>query len=86
MENFKIEDFIEKVYLDNTDQNYNLGDKSFETKDTVFIDSYNEIEGLDDNVRRTSSTDYALAMGAFQSQKYKTFTDKYSTALWLRSA
>ena len=79
--------FIIPVELDNTDQNQKMGDKSFKTKDLVFLDSDNEIEDLSNEERITSPTDYAIANGAFQWWQGVSRTGKKGTsAYWLRSA
>lgn len=79
--------FIIPVELDNTDQNQKMGDKSFKTKDLVFLDSDDEIEDLSNEERITSPTDYAIANGAFQWWQGVSRTGKKGTsAYWLRSA
>lgn len=79
--------FIIPVELDNTDQNQIRGDKSFETKDLVFLDSDDEIGDLSNEERITSPTDYAIANGAFQWWQGVSRTGKKGTsAYWLRSA
>ena len=79
--------FIIPVELDNTDQNQKMGDKSFKTKDLVFLDSDDEIEDLSNEERIISPTDYAIANGAFQWWQGVSRTGKKGTSsYWLRSA
>ena len=79
--------FIIPVELDNTDQNQKMGDKSFKTKDLVFLDSDDEIKDLSDQERITSLTDYAIANGALQWWDGVSRTGKKGiSAYWLRSA
>ncbi len=78
--------FIIPVELENSDQNQRMGDKSFRTKDLVFLDSDDEIEDLSNEERITSPTDYAIANGAFQFSRGVSRTGKKGTsAYWLRS-
>ena len=78
--------FIERTKLDNTDENRVSGNKSFITKDLVFIYSYNEMTYLGDSKRVAYLTDYAIANGACQCLVDPLNRGKKSTAYYfLRS-
>ena len=81
--------FIIPTNLSNTDEEQNTGNKKFDTKDLVFLDSIDEVEEYNESrdASKTSPTDYALANGAFHSWYDYTITGNEGTAtIWLRSA
>lgn len=73
--------FIIPVELDNTDENQKMGNRSFKTKDYVFLDSDDDIIDLNSKERQTTATDYAVMNGALLRNKDTSFT-----WYWLRSA
>lgn len=73
--------FIIPVELDNTDENQKMGNRSFKTKDYVFLDSDDDIKDLNSKERQTTATDYAVMNGALLRNKDTSFT-----WYWLRSA
>lgn len=73
--------FIIPVELDNTDENQKMGNRSFKTKDYVFLDSDDDIKDLNSKERQTTATDYAVMNGALLRYKDTSFT-----WYWLRSA
>ena len=81
--------FIIPTDLSNTDEHQNTGNKKFDTRDLVFLDSSAEVKAYNESCEqcKTSPTDYALVNGAFHSWLDYTKTGKRGVAnIWLRSA
>ncbi len=60
--------FILRAELQNTNEINRDGDSSYNTKDLVYITSYNEIENLEPYDRVCSATDYAVMNGGQLSE------------------
>lgn len=89
MAKIDLKSFIIPTDLSNTDEEQNTGNKRFDTRDLVFLDSSSEVEAYGESreARKTSPTDYALVNGAFHYWEGKTRTGKKGVAnIWLRSA
>lgn len=75
--------------IDNTDEEQKSGNKSFNTTDLVFLDSYeNQFKNskLTNEERIVAPTDYAITTNAFVSSNYTNVLNQLSTYAWLRSA
>lgn len=74
--------------ISNTDENQEKGNKKFDTKDFIYLDSYEEQfnRKYTDEDRRVSATDYAKMNHVYLSNNYQTKTGKNTAPLWLRSA
>lgn len=84
-----LKSFIVPTVLSNTDLDYKTGNRTFNTKDFVFLESYDEINAYNQNSDqlRVSTTDWCLVNEGFHSLKKSTLTGKQGTAsYWLRSA
>lgn len=89
MAKIDLKSFIIPTDLSNTDEEQNTGNRMFDTRDLVFLDSSSEVEAYGESreERKTSPTDYALVNGAFHSWADSTKTGKRGVAcIWLRSA
>ena len=87
--NKDLKSFIVPTVLSNTDLDYKTGNRTFNTKDFVFLDSYDEINTYNRNPDQlmVSTTDWCLVNEGFHSLKRSTLTGKRGTAsCWLRSA
>ena len=84
-----LKSFIVPTLLSNTDLDCKTGNRNFNTKDFVFLESYDEINAYNRNPDqlRVSTTDWCLVNEGFHSLKKSTLTGKQGTAsCWLRSA
>ncbi len=74
--------------ISNTDENQEKGNKKFDTKDFIYLDSYEEQfnRKYTDEDRRVSATDYAKMNHVYLSNNYQTKTGKNTALVWLRSA
>ena len=77
---------ILKTKISNTDENQQLGSKEFDTKDFVYIESYNDVKKLGRDGIVRSATDFAYANGCTNMSIYdKTPKGKHGTFTWLRT-
>ena len=75
-----------RTRLSNTDENQQLGSKEFDTKDFVYIESYNDVKKLGRDGIVRSATDFAYANGCTNMSIYdKTSKGKHGTFTWLRT-
>lgn len=87
MAKLDLKKFIVPTLLDNTDETQKFGNKSFQTRDLIFLDSVEEYLEQVKNYKREeyeypiSATDYAISCGAF----YQTADNPFAN-YWLRSA
>ena len=80
----KLKDFIVKSIIGNTDQNYKMGDSSFDTQDYVFLETFDELKNQDVLDRCVDASDYAIINGVFVEFEVK--NSKMFTSYWLRTA
>lgn len=70
--------------LNNTDENYNFGNKNFQTEDLIYIETSNDLE--ENNILGVSPTDYAKMNGIHTNLGYKSIDGSIETSpVWLRS-
>ena len=75
-----------RTRLSNTDDNQQLGSKEFDTKDFVYVESYNDVNSLGRDGIVRSATDFAYANGCTNMSIYdKTPKAKHVTFTWLRT-
>lgn len=77
--------FIVPTVLDNTDLEKSAGDKSFRTKDLIYLDSFNEVRNISMSDRITCPTDYAVMNGVKMRSSNDGPKDRKSCWTWLRS-
>lgn len=77
---------IIKTKISNTNEKQELGSKSFDTEDFVYLESLEDVENLSDKARLRSATDFAIANNCPTSSLYKAYNGKNSACTWLRSA
>lgn len=79
--------FIVPTLLENTDEKQKFGNKSFQTKDLIYLDSIDEYLKEVKQYKKEQynypikATDYAIANGAFYHNEKETYSNH-----WLRSA
>ena len=78
--------YIVPTKLDNTDENQKSGNKSFQTEDLIYLDSYDEVEDISVGLRITYPTDYAIMNNALMSSSNQGPKGRKSCWTWLRSA
>ncbi len=82
----KLEDFIVRKTLGNTDENQKNGNSAFNTHDYVFIESYNEVINRHKEENYIYASDYSVMNGACLSREIRGPKNRRSTWQWLRSA
>lgn len=78
--------FIIPTVLDNTDDAQESGNRKFQTKDWVWLESYDEAMHGFENKRVTYPTDYAIMNGVAMSYDNKGPLERKSCVIWLRGA
>ena len=82
----RLKDYIVRTRLGNTDENQNIGDHAFDTKDYVFLESYEDILSLNCSKEYVYPSDYALVNGIFITGINEGPKNRGTTWYWLRSA
>lgn len=77
---------IIKTKFSNTNEEQELGSKSFDTEDFVYLESLEDVKNLSDEARLRSATDFAIANNCSTSSSYKAYNGKNGANTWLRSA
>ena len=80
-----LKSFIVPTKLDNTDENQEHGDSSFDTKDLIYLESLLDVENIPEDERIVYPTDYAVMNGCQISYINYGLLNKESCATWLRS-
>ena len=81
-----LKSFIVPTKLDNTDENQEHGDSSFDTKDLIYLESWLDVKNIQEKERVVYPTDYAVMNGSSMSTQNYGPMKKRSCEIWLRSA
>ena len=81
-----LKSFIVPTKLDNTNDNQEHGDSSFDTKDLIYLESWLDVKNIQEKERVVYPTDYAVMNGSSMSTQNYGPMKKRSCEIWLRSA
>lgn len=81
----ELKNFIKKTRLENEDGYGHRGNKEFDTNDYIFLETFDELELLSDDERKTYPSDYAVMNGALMGKFHQPPLNRKTIWYWLRS-